>query len=318
MAVPDDRVAAVRAFNRFYTNVIGVLRDHLLGTAYSLTEARVLYELAQREATEVATLRRDLDIDAGYLSRVLARFEGGELVVRQRSRLDGRRQVIRLTERGRAAYAELDSRSVRQIRGLLDHLDDAQQHQLTAAMEVIHSLLDPNFPPAVAPKLVLRPPRPGDHGWVVQRHGAVYAQEHGWDVSFEAAVARLVAEYATRHDARREAMWIAESYGQPVGCVFCMAQDGDTARLRLLLVEPTARGRGVGTALVEQCVRFARGAGYRRIVAWGEGSLDAAHRLYRGAGFVLTAEEPRHAFGHDLVRQRWVRELTEPRSAPVV
>ncbi|GGM74115.1 MarR family transcriptional regulator [Longimycelium tulufanense] len=309
MAVPDVRVAMVRAFNRFYTNVIGVLRNGMLGTAYSLTEARVLYELAQREHTEVAELRRTLDIDAGYLSRLLARFESAGLVARERSRLDGRRQVIRLTDRGTATYAELDTRSARQVRGLLEPLDEPQQRQVIAAMTTIQTLLgDPEGRAAPTP-VTLRPPRSGDYGWVVHRHAALYARDHGWDETFEVAVARLVADFLQRRDLRREAAWIAELDGQPVGSVFCTAVDATTATLALLLVEPTARGHGIGTALVEECVRFARHAGYQRMTMCTADILEAGARLARRAGFQPTQAEPRERFGQRFLRQEWSRPL---------
>jgi DNA-binding MarR family transcriptional regulator/GNAT superfamily N-acetyltransferase len=300
--VTGGQVAAVREFNRFYTGVIGLLREGLLGTPYSLTEARVLFELARDDAVEGAHLRRWLDIDAGYLSRLLARFEADGLVSRTRSPADGRRQVIGLTGPGRAVQADLDARSAGQIRALLAGLTPDGRRRLTAAMASIREIIGPAPPPAA---FVLRPPVPGDLGWVVQRHGALYAAEYGWDASFEALVARIVADYAARDDRRRESAWIAELGGEPAGCVFCMRKTDATAQLRLLLVEPRARGLGVGGRLVAECVSFARRAGYREMVLWTNDVLHAARRIYQRAGFRLAGSEPHHSFGHDLVGQDW-------------
>jgi DNA-binding MarR family transcriptional regulator/GNAT superfamily N-acetyltransferase len=300
--VTDGQVAAVREFNRFYTGVIGLLREGLLGTPYSLTEARVLFELACDHAVEVADLRRWLDIDAGYLSRLLARFEADGLVSRTRSPADGRRQVIGLTGPGRAVQADLDARSGAQIRALLAALTPDGRQRLAGAMASIREIIGPAPPPAA---FVLRPPVPGDLGWVVQRHGALYAAEYGWDASFEALVARIVADYADRGDRRREAAWIAELGGEPAGCVFCMRKTDSTAQLRLLLVEPRARGLGMGGRLVAECVSFARRAGYREMVLWTNDVLHAARRIYQRAGFRLAGSEPHHSFGHDLVGQDW-------------
>lgn len=305
-SVVGERVAAVRAFNRFYTNVIGVLHDGLMDTPYSLTEARVLFELAQREATEVAALRRELDIDAGYLSRILARFTSDGLILRQRSDADARRQVIRLTEPGRKAFALLDERQADDVQRLLSGLTEEQQRRLLGAMNAIQETL------GEAPRrhgYVLRSLEPGDLGWVVHRHGVLYAAEYGWDASFEALVARVVSDYVDNHDPTRQAAWIAEVDGERAGCVFCVRGDETTAKLRLLLVEPTARGMGIGARLVEECLRFARRAGYQRITLWTNDVLDAARRIYQQAGFELVGEEHHHSFGHDLVGQHWARTL---------
>ncbi|HYB86956.1 MAG TPA: helix-turn-helix domain-containing GNAT family N-acetyltransferase [Streptosporangiaceae bacterium] len=300
--VTDGQVAAVREFTRFYTNLLGLLREGLLDSPYSMTEARVLFELARQDAVEAAHLRRWLDIDAGYLSRMLARFEADGLVTKARSPADGRRQVIGLTPAGRAVFTTLDARSGDQIRALLAGLTPAGRERLTAAMASIRELIGPAPPPAA---FVLRPPAPGDLGWVVQRHGALYAAEYGWEASFEALVARIVADYAARDDHRGEAAWIAELDGEPAGCVFCMRKTGTTAQLRLLLVEPRARGLGMGGRLVGECVSFARRSGYREIVLWTNDVLHAARRIYQRAGFQLISAQPHHAFGHDLVEQDW-------------
>jgi DNA-binding MarR family transcriptional regulator/GNAT superfamily N-acetyltransferase len=305
-ATTHDRVTAVRAFNRFYTARIGVLRDGLLRTPHSLTEARVLYELGQREVTEVADLRRETDIDAGFLSRLLARLQRDGLVARERSADDARRQRVRLTEEGRAAFAELDRRSADEIGAVLDALTEDDQQRLIAAMDAVREVLSDSPAPA---GFVLRGPRAGDLGWIVQAHGALYARQYSWDETFEALVARIVADYAADHDPRREAAWIAEVDGEPAGCVLCVRRDDDTAQLRLLLVDPRARGRGIGGRLIEECLRFAARAGYRRITLWTNDVLHEARRLYERAGFELVESAPHHSFGHDLVEQTWARDL---------
>jgi DNA-binding MarR family transcriptional regulator/GNAT superfamily N-acetyltransferase len=305
-AAADDRVAAIRAFNRFYTARIGVLRDGLLRTPHSLTEARVLYELGQHEVTEVADLRRVMDIAAGFLSRLLARLQGNGLVARERSTEDARRQRIRLTEEGSAAFAELDRRSADEIGAVLEALSEDDQQRLVAAMGAVRDVL--NHAPSTA-GFVLRGPRAGDLGWIVQRHGALYAQQYGWDESFEALVAQIVAEYAREHDPRREAAWIAEVDGEPAGCALCVRREEDVAQLRLLLVDPRARGRGIGGRLIEECLRFAQRAGYARITLWTNDILHEARRLYERAGFELVESAPHHSFGHDLVEQTWARPL---------
>jgi DNA-binding MarR family transcriptional regulator/GNAT superfamily N-acetyltransferase len=302
----EDRVAAVRAFNRFYTARIGVLRDGLLRTPHSLSEARVLYELGQREVTEVGDLRREMDIDAGFLSRLLARLQRDGLVVRERSTDDARRQRIRLTEEGSAAFAELDRRSAEEIGAALEALSEEDQQRLVAAMDTVQEVLT-HAPPGAG--FVLRSPGPGDLGWIVQRHGALYAQQYGWDESFEALVAQVVAEYAREHDPRREAAWIAEVDGEPAGCVLCVRRAEDVAQLRLLLVDQRARGRGIGGRLIEECLRFAQRAGYNRITLWTNDVLHEARRLYERAGFELVDSAPHHSFGHDLVEQTWARPL---------
>lgn len=302
-----DHVGAVRAFTRFYTRVVGVLDEGLLGTPYSVTEARIIFELAQRERTDVARLRRDLGVDAGYMSRIAARFETDGIIVRERSSEDARRQVLRLTERGREVFSTLDRRSGEQVSQLLAGVSATQRERLVEAMTTIRDVLgDGRLSPQT---VVLRAPRPGDYGWVVSRHGALYAAEYGWDAHFEALVARIVADYVETHDPAHEAAWIAELDGEPAGCVFCVAKDDTTAQLRILLVEPTARGLGIGSRLVDECVRFARDAGYASITLWTNDVLVSARRIYEAAGFELVEEEAHHSFGHDLVGQYWTRGL---------
>ena len=305
-AADEAAVAAVRAFNRFYTNVIGLLRGKYLGTPYSLTEARLLFELAQRDSNEVADLRRAVDIDPGYLSRILARFESDGLIARQRSAADGRRQVIRLTRTGRDVVAGLDARSAKQTRGMLNGLRGDDRRRLLDAMRVITETLTESPQPR---GYLLRAPRPGDMGWVVQRNAAVYAEEFGWDSSYEALVARIVADYVDNRDPDAEAAWIAEVDGGPAGCVFCVREDATTARLRLLLVEPWARGLGIGARLVEEVLRFARRAGYSRITLWTNDVLADARRIYQRADFTLDDEHRHHSFGQDLTGQNWSRDL---------
>lgn len=306
-SVTASQVEAVRAFSRFYTRVIGVLEEGLLRTPYSVTEARIIFELAQRDRTELADLRRDLGVDAGYMSRIAARFEADGLIMREPSSVDGRRQALRLTDRGREVFTTLDSRSATQIAGLLDDVPPGDRRRLVEAMGTIRDVLDRERDPGAAVRL--RAPGPGDYGWVVSRHGALYAAEYGWDESFEALVARIVADYVQDHDPVREAAWVAEFDGEPVGGVFCVARDAATAQLRLLLVEPAARGLGVGTRLVDECLRFARDAGYDTITLWTNDVLTSARRIYEAAGFELTDEEPHHSFGQDLVGQYWARSL---------
>jgi DNA-binding MarR family transcriptional regulator/GNAT superfamily N-acetyltransferase len=304
--MPADPVAAIRAFNRFYTARIGVLRDGLLATSHSLPEARVLFELGQVDAMDVADLRRTLELDAGYLSRLLARLEGQGLVARERSATDGRRQRIALTLRGRDAFTTLDRRSAAEIATLLHGLRPHDRDRLLDALTTARAVLDRAPRPD---RFTLRAPRPGDLGWIVHRHGVLYAEEYGWDATFEALVARVVADYAERHDPDREAAWIAEAGGRAAGCVLCVRRDDDTAQLRCLLVEPFARGLGIGARLVDACLEFARRAGYAEIRLWTNDVLTSARRIYEQAGFERIAAEPYTGFGHDLVGETWSRPL---------
>jgi DNA-binding MarR family transcriptional regulator/GNAT superfamily N-acetyltransferase len=299
-----ERIDTMRAFNRFYTRVLGLLDEGLAHTAYSLTEARVLFEIAQRDRIAVAELRDSLGLDAGYLSRILARFESDGLVVRERSAEDGRRQLIRLTPPGREAFGELDARSSDAVADLLGSVAAADQGRLLDSMRTIERVLSDR-----PVEVTLRPLRAGDLGWVVQRHGVLYAAEYGWDESFEALVARIVADYVDANDPARDNAWVAEAGGVPVGTVFCVHKDDRVAQLRLLLVEPSARGMGVGSRLVDACMDFALAAGYREMVLWTNTVLAAARRIYQRAGFELLNEAPNPAFGHDLTAQHWGRAL---------
>ncbi len=298
----EERVNTVRSFNRFWTKQIGVLGAGLLETQSSLTEARVLFELAQRAVTAVADLRGELDLDAGYLSRILAHFKTGKLITTEASESDARRQVVRLTAKGRRTFDSLNARSAGEIRSILRRLTEEEQRRLVGAMGSIRRVLEEK-PKSSA--YVLRPLGPGDLGWVVQRHGALYAQEYAWDETFEALVARIVSDYVEQHDPRKDNAWIAEVDGAPAGCVFCVKKDAKVAQLRLLLTEPRARGLGVGTRLVAECIRFARRAGYERMVLWTNHPLKAARRIYERAGFELVEEEKHHSFAHDLVGQNF-------------
>ncbi|MEU5994854.1 helix-turn-helix domain-containing GNAT family N-acetyltransferase [Spirillospora sp. NPDC047418] len=310
MEVTAEDIGTVRAFNRFYTGVIGVLGEGLVRSPYSLTEARVIFELAQRGDAEVLALRRALGLDAGYLSRMLARFEADGLLVRERAAGDARRQIARLTPRGRAVFAMLDERTAAEIRGLLDGLPAADRGRLLAAMRTVHGILGDRPGPDGGGRAVLRPLRPGDLGWVVERNGALYDAECGWDRTYEALVASVVADYVRDHDPERENAWIAEAGGVRLGGVFCVQRAEGVAQLRLLHVEPDARGLGVGAALVDACVGFAAAAGYAEIMLWTTALQRPAHRLYERAGFVLAEEEPPvERFGDVVHGQVWRKRL---------
>jgi len=309
----DRRVEAVRRFNRFYTRKIGVLGEGLLDSPYTLTQARVLYELAHRERPTASDLVKDLGLDPGYLSRILRGFEKHGLLARAPSTEDARQRHLTLTPPGRKAFASLDRITRQQITALLGPLSEPQQTQIETAMQQIEGLLgdgvsgDEATPPAPAGYL-LRPHRPGDMGWVVHRHGALYAAEYGWDESFEALVAEIVAGFLKNFDPTRERCWIAEGESQILGSIFLVQDSPTVAKLRLLLVEPAARGLGLGRRLVEECIGFARRTGYGRIRLWTNSSLTAARHLYERTGFQLVQSEPHHSFGHDLVGETW--ELT--------
>jgi len=309
MSKSDDVVQGLRRFNRFYTLRIGVLRRGLLDTPYSLTEARVMYELAHRPGLVAAELGHELELDPGYLSRILRQFERKRLIERRPSKSDGRRQHLRLTAAGRKVFAEMDRRSNEQAVRLTGHLGGTEQRRLQGLMDEVQRLLSLGAAKAPPGEVILREPQPGDFGRVVERHGALYAAEYGWDFGFEALVARIVADYAAKHDPAREKAWIAELDGQPVGCVFLVTESEAVAKLRLLLVDPSARGHGLGRRLVDECVGFAERAGYRKATLWTNSVLRAARKIYESSGFHLVKEEPHHSFGHDLVGQYWEKEL---------
>jgi len=302
----DRHVAAVRHFNRFYTRLIGVLEEGQAASSHSLTELRVLYELAHRDDPVAADLASDLGIDAGYLSRIIKKFARAGFVAKVASATDGRRQRLRLTEEGHAAFAPLERATERQIAALIAPLDGSGQERLVAVMATIEGLLGQGRAPA---PYVLRPHRPGDMGWVVHRQAVLYAREYGWDETFEALVAEIAAKFITDFDPKRERCWIAERDGEILGAVFVVAASDEEAKLRLLYVEPEARGLGIGRRLVEECVRFARDTGYRRLVLWTNDVLVAARRIYQYAGFRLVRSEAHHSFGKDLVGEFWELEL---------
>ena len=302
----DRRVATVRRFNRLYTRRIGVLNDGLLDSPFSLTEVRVLFELAHAPNLTAKALRDELGLDAGYLSRLLRRLEDRGLIARTPSGADGRVAHLNLTADGREEFRTLDERADHEVRDLLSQLSVARQRQLVGAVRIIEDLLA-GEPPRREPYM-LRPHQPGDMGWVVHRHGILYAQEYGWDERFEALVARVVASFIQRFDPQRERCWIAERDGEIVGSVFVVKKSKTIAQLRLLLVEPSARGLGIGARLVDECIRFARQRGYRSMTLWTNNVLHAARRIYQKAGFRLVAEKPHDMFGRDLIGQTW--ELT--------
>jgi len=300
-------VAAVRRFNRFYTRQIGVLEEGLLKSPFSLAEARVLYELAHRDQPTAAGLCKDLGLDAGYLSRILRGFERAGLLDRRPSIADGRQNLLALTADGRAAFCRLDLATRDQIAALLRTLPQGGSRRLLQAMATIETLLGAAPEPRVP--YLLRPHQPGDLGWIVHRHGVLYAEEYRFDAQFEALVAEIVAQFARQHDPRRERCWIAERDGAPVGSVLLVRHTDEVAKLRLLLVEPAARGLGIGARLVEECERFARSVGYREITLWTNSVLHAARRIYEKAGYRLVHEEAHHSFGQDLVGETWALAL---------
>jgi DNA-binding MarR family transcriptional regulator/N-acetylglutamate synthase-like GNAT family acetyltransferase len=302
-----QHIEAVRRFSRFYTRRIGALHEGLLGSPFTLTEGRVVYELAHHETTTASELAKELDLDPGYLSRMLKSLEERGYLVRRPAEADGRQTILALSEQGQQAFAEINARSRAQVKRLLDPLGPDDQGRLVEAMTTVTGLLG-EAPQRRAP-YILRGHQPGDIGWVIQRHGALYAEEYGFDETFEALVAEICAQFLKTFDAGRERCWIAEKDGENVGCVFLVRQSDDVAKLRCLLVEPRARGLGIGTRLVEECIRFARLRGYRKITLWTNSNLRAAIRLYEQAGFALVKEEPHHSFGHDLIGQTWELEL---------
>ncbi|MFJ3665311.1 GNAT family N-acetyltransferase [Streptomyces sp. NPDC090106] len=304
-------VQDIRAFNRFYTNVIGALDySRHLYAPYTLTEARVLYELAHSPRTDAADLRTELTLDAGYLSRILNKFEQDGLIERAASARDPRRRRVTLTPRGREAAALLAERADESVGALLATVPSAERPRLAEAMDTVRALLSEGRPPR-REDVLLREPGPGDLGWIVSRNAALYFAEHGFNADYEGLVARIVADFAEDHDPHLERVWIAELDGRPVGCVMCVRDDAPaTARLRLLLVEPGARGLGIGDRLVGAVVGFARGVGYRDLVLWTNDVLSSARHIYQRHGFVLLAEKPHRSFGKDLVGQDWRLDLT--------
>ncbi len=306
-----DPTTAVRRFNRFYTRQLGLLDEGLLDSPFSLTEVRLLYEIAHRAGITATELREILALDAGYLSRILRELRRQGLVSARASAADRRQRQLTLTERGRRTFDALDARSSEEVGAMLARLSGAERRELVEAMSGIEGLLGKSAdgPEVVPPDVVLRGPRPGDMGWVVKRHGELYAAEYDWNGEFEGLVAGIVGRFVAELDPRRERCWIAELRGEPAGSVFLVKESARVAKLRLLLVEPWARGHGIGTRLVDECLRFARTAGYAKIRLWTNDVLHAARRIYERAGFRLVEEERHHSFGHDLVGQTWELEL---------
>lgn len=299
----EDRIAVMRDFNRFYTRRIGVLRDGLLHSPYPLTEARLLFELAHHPDLTAARLGRDLGLDAGYLSRMLARLEQQGLVEKISAEHDGRQRLLRLTADGRSAYSLLDRRSRDEVGEMLEDLGEDEQERLLKAMRDIERILDRSL--KFSEPFLFRAHEPGDMGWVVHRHGVLYAQEYGWDERFEALVAQVVADFINSYKPARERCWIAEMDGEIVGSVFVVEASESVAKLRLLLVEPRARGLGLGSRLVEESIRFARRKGYQKLVLWTNSVLEDARRIYQRSGFVLVSQEAHNSFGKDLVGETW-------------
>jgi DNA-binding MarR family transcriptional regulator/GNAT superfamily N-acetyltransferase len=298
-----DPVAAIRQFNRFYTRRIGVLEEHLLASPFSLTEVRLLYELAQRETATASELARELGLDAGYLSRLLRKLEDAGLIARQAAPEDSRQADIRLTETGRTAFAPLDQGSAAAVEAMIAPLTPHDRERLLAAMRSIESFL--SGAEQHVPGVVLRRHQPGDIGWIIHRQGKLYAEEYGWDETYEALVAEILAAFVKNFDETRERSWIAEMEGAIVGSLFLVRQDDRVAKLRLLYVEAEARGLGLGTRLVDECIAFARGKGYRTLTLWTNDILASARRIYEAAGFRLVSQGRHKSFGKDLVGQNW-------------
>jgi DNA-binding MarR family transcriptional regulator/GNAT superfamily N-acetyltransferase len=307
MEVAEERIEAVRRFSRFYTRQIGALQEGLLNTPFSLTEARVMYELGQRASATATELGQELGLDAGYLSRMLRGFHERGLIDRRPSETDARQSHISLTAAGRAAFAGLDAASRRDIGAMLGALPSEEQARLVGAMRAIEFVLGEST--ETREPFILREPRAGDLGWVVQAHGELYAREYGWDVRFEALIADVVGGFVRTFDPARERCWIAERGGQNVGSIFLVRGTDEVARLRLLLVHPSARGLGLGGRLVRECVEFARSAGYRRISLWTNDVLTSARRIYAAEGFRIVNTEVHSSFGIEMTAETWEREL---------
>jgi DNA-binding MarR family transcriptional regulator/GNAT superfamily N-acetyltransferase len=299
--MPDPHVAAVRAFNRFYTRQIGLLTDRHLDSPFSLTEVRVLYELAHRQDPTASEIARDLGLDAGYLSRILLKFQKRRLLTRERSATDGRQSHLALTKLGKQVFSPLDRDASRQIAVLLEPLAPPRRRLLIDSMQTVQNILTKQ----PEPSYTLRPHRPGDIGWVTHRHGVLYFEEYGWGELFEALVAEIAAKFIRNFDPARERCWISEKDGAIVGSVFLVRHTDDIAKLRLLLVEPSARGLGLGRRLVQECIDFARAAGYRQITLWTQAELVAARRIYEKAGFHRTGVEKHNHFGPEMVGEVW-------------
>ncbi len=303
----EDRIASIRRFNRFFTRKLGVLREGLLHSPYSLSESRIIYEIANRANLIAAELSKELGLDAGYLSRILDRLEQQGLIQKVHSELDARQRFLQLTKEGEKAFKLLDDRSREEISEMLSRLSEKDQEKLLQAMHTVQQVLGEEL--KYSEPYVLRQHEPGDMGWVIHMHGRQYAEEYGWDEHFEALVAQICSDFINNYDPNKERCWIAEMDGQIVGSVFVVKESEEFAKLRLLLVDPKARGLGLGTRLVDECIRFARRKGYKSLVLWTNSVLESARNIYRNAGFKLVAEEPHHSYGHDLVGETWELSL---------
>lgn len=303
----NQKIEAIRHFNRFYTRQIGVLGEGWAESDFSLTEVRVLYELAHHDDLTAAKLGNDLGLDRGYLSRILQSFEKRGLIKKTRSTSDARQSHLALTAKGRKVFAPLNTRSQQDVGAMLNRLAAKDQDRLIEAMATVERLLTDKPDPKVP--YIIRPHRAGEMGWIVHRHGALYAEEYGWDEDFEALVGQITSDFIKKFDAKRERCWIVEREGEIVGSVLLVKKSKTIGQLRLLLVEPTARGLGIGKRLIDECVRFARQKGYRKVVLWTNDVLQVARHLYEDAGFRLVRKEPHHSYGHDLVGQYWELDL---------
>jgi DNA-binding MarR family transcriptional regulator/GNAT superfamily N-acetyltransferase len=299
----ENRIAIVRRFNRFFTRKLGVLREGLLHTPYSLTESRIMYEIANRDHAIAADLSKELGLDPGYLSRILDRLEQQGLIHKVQSPSDGRQRLLRLTPEGEKVFSLLDRRSREEITEMLNTLSEQDQNRLVQAMNTIEQLLSDGL--KYSEPYVLRQHEPGDMGWVIHMHGRLYAEEYGWDERFEALVAQICSDFITHYNPHKERCWIAEMDGQIVGSAFVVQESQEVAKLRLLLVDPRARGMGLGKRLVNECIRFAKRKGYKKMILWTNNVLVTARNIYQKAGFVLVKQEPHRSFGPDLIGETW-------------
>ena len=307
MADVSPRIDTVRRFNRFYTRRIGALQEGWQNSPFSLTEARVLYELAHRERPTATAVRNSLELDAGYLSRILSSFEKRGLIEKTPSEDDGRQSILALTDEGRKQFTPLETQTNEQVGAMLEKLNENEQHHLIEAIRSIERVLgsEERAEPTAKASYLLRPHQPGDMGWIVHRQGVLYAQEYGYDEQFEALAAEIVAKFIQHYDAKRERCWIAEKDGDVVGSIFLVSQSKTTSKLRLLYVEPSARGLGIGSRLVSECIRFAKQAGYKKMLLWTQSDLDAARHIYKKAGFHVVEKKKHHSFSKDLVAETW-------------
>jgi DNA-binding MarR family transcriptional regulator/N-acetylglutamate synthase-like GNAT family acetyltransferase len=310
----SDRVSAFREFNRFYTQKIGILREGYLGSLLPLTKVRVLYEIANRKKTTASELSRELALDPGYLSRIIKDYSRKNMIQRSRSMSDGRESILRLTKHGRKTFASLNDRAQIEISDLVRAIPANDQKRLIEAMNTIERVFSPTK--SGGTPYVLRNPHPGDLGWIVHRHGTIYAEEYGWNEEFEGLVAKIIAHFIEHFDPKRERFWIAERNNEILGCVCLVKKSAKVAQLRLLLVEPNARGLGIGTRLVQECTIFAKEAGYQRITLWTNSVLLAARNIYQKEGYELKQKERRNMFGHDLVNETWELKLTYSEKQP--